>query len=342
MHRALLRWRHLPGLLGAAFLLVVQTGWASSSESAVDAMVAPFLCSPCGGIAVAIMRNGCVILKKGYGSADIERHSSIRAVTVFDLASLTKQFTGIAVLMLAERGRLSMHDDIRTHLPGVLAFDPHPTIQIINLSQHTSGLPEFPQDASGNTDAARLEWLSGVERLDFPPGSKWEYRNANYYLLARIVEQVSMKTFRSFLEEEVFARSGMRDAQILDKPDRVIRNRATGYCFGKPCRDDNGLTGPGGVFASLNDMIAWDAVLRSGKLVPLAAVLDATKPVGYGLGWRLVSHGGRRAMEHDGDAIGTRTSIVRYLDPQLTIIILSNQTRTDVDGLQARLAHHFL
>ena len=169
-----------------------------------------------------------------------------------------------------------------------------------------------------------------------------EYPNANYYLLARIVERVSGKTFRSFLEDEVFAPSGMNDAQVLDKPDGVIRNRATGYCFGKPCREDDGLTGPSGVFASLNDMIAWDAALRMNTLVSLDVLLGAMKPVGYGLGWRLTTRRGDRTMEHDGDAIGTRTYIVRYLDPQLTIIILSNQTRIDVDGLQAAIVRRFL
>jgi CubicO group peptidase (beta-lactamase class C family) len=305
-------------------------------------MIAPFLCSACGGVAVAVIRDGQVILKEAYGQADIERHRSIGPDTVFDLASLTKQFTGVALLLLTQRGSLSMHDEIRTYLPEAPAFDPRMPIRISHLSQHMSGLPEFPQDASGTTDAARLAWLSAVEELDFPTGSRWEYRNANYYLLARIVERVSGKTFQSFLEQEIFAPSGMSDAQVLDTPDGIIRNRATGYCFGKPCRQDDGLTGPGGVFASLNDMIAWDAALRKSTLVSLGALVDGMKPVGYGLGWRLVMRTGGRVMEHDGDAIGTRTNIVRYLDTPLTIIILSNQTRFDVDGLQAAIAERFL
>ena len=341
MHRVRATWGQAIGSLAMASSVMIQTSCAPPGEPDVSAIVAPFLCSPCGGVAIAVVRDGRVLLKKGFGPADIERHTAVGPHTVFDLASLAKQFTGVALLMLAQRGRLSIHDEARTYLPEVPTFDPRTPIRISHLSQHMSGLPEFPPDASGTTDAARFAWLSRLETLDFPTGSKWEYRNANYYLLARIVERVSGKTLRSFLEEEVFARSGMVDAQVLDKPDSVIRNRATGYCFGKPCRQDSGVTGPGGVFASLDDMIAWDAALSASTLVPLDALLDAMKPAGYGLGWRLVTLNGRRAMEHDGDAIGTRTYIARYLDPRLTIIILSNQTRTDVDGLQARLSRLF-
>src|SRR5262249_13682473 len=153
---------------------------------------------------------------------------------------------------------------------------------------------------------------------------------------------VSGKMFRSFLEQEIFDPSGMKDAQILDRADGIIHKRATGYCFGKQCRQDDGITGPGGVFASLDDMIAWDATLRGAKLFTVGTQLQAMQPGGHALGGRLVTHEGRKAMEHDGAAIGTRTYIVRYSDPQLPIILLSNQPRLDADGLALKIARRFL
>ena len=121
----------------------------------------------------------------------------------------------------------------------------------------------------------------------------------------------------------------------------MIRNRATGYCFGKPCRSDDGLTGPGGVFASLDDMIAWDSALAHGTFVRLDMLVDELKP-GYALGWGLATHDGHRMMWHDGDSIGASTYIARYLDTPLTIIVLNNQTRMGVEKLERKLAARFL
>ena len=125
----------------------------------------------------------------------------------------------------------------------------------------------------------------------------------------------------------------MKSAQVLDTPNGTIRNRATGYCFGKPCRSDDGLTGPGGVFASLNDMIAWDTALRRGTLIDAERLLETVEP-DYGFGWGLSDDDGHRTMWHDGHSIGAITYVARYLDPPITIIVLSNQTRLEVEKLE--------
>ena len=133
----------------------------------------------------------------------------------------------------------------------------------------------------------------------------------------------------------------MKDAQVLDDPMGLVRNRATGYCFGKPCRFDDGLTGAGGVFASLEDMIAWDRALREGTIVAADALPKALKR-GYALGWGVATHEGHRMMWHDGDSIGASVYIARYLDTPLTVVVLSNQTRLEVEKLERRLAAAFL
>ena len=328
-------------MLSAALAVALVTGCKAEKNASVDSIVSPFLGPGLGGVAVAVVRNGNVIAKKGFGWADIERKVPIASATVFDLASLAKQFTGIAVLLLAQRGGLSMDDDVRKHVPEVPVFDAARPIRLDDLSRHMSGLPEFRRGQGIPTQSDVLAWLAGQTVLEVPTGTRWAYRNLNYFLLARVVERVSGKTLRAFLEEQVFAPAGMTNAQILDRPTGAIRNRATGYCFGKPCSFDDGLTGPGGVFASLDDMIAWDRALANGTIVRRDVLLEALKR-GYAFGWGVATHDGHRMMWHDGDSIGASTYVARYLDTPLTIVVLSNQTRLEVEKLERKLAGRFL
>src|SRR5262249_42097840 len=188
-----------------------------------------------GGVAVAVVKEGRVVTRTGFGPADMAG-TPVTSHTVFDLASLGKQFTGIALLILADRKEIAMDDDARKYLPELPVFDRSRPIRLEDLSHHTSGLPEFPRNEKTPTQTDVLAWLSTQTKLNFQTGTRWEYCNLNYFLLARVVERVTGKTLRVFLEEEVFSRAGMKDAQILDDPRGSIRGRATGYCFGKPCR----------------------------------------------------------------------------------------------------------
>ena len=165
MYRALSKWNRASfGLVACS--LVIQTGCISSAEPSLDATVAPFLCSPCGGVAVAVVRDGRVILKKGYGPSDIERHTSIEPDTVFDLASVAKQFTGVALLVLAQRGRLSMHDDyaFNCQSPGIRSA--HANQNQPSLSTHVWA-PRIPSrrlrgDGCGSTGMAVIVEDTGL------------------------------------------------------------------------------------------------------------------------------------------------------------------------------------
>ena len=324
----------------ALLILLFAAGCTPTSAPQIDSLVAPFLGPDYGGVAVAVIRDGDVVVRRGFGPADRERNVPVTPETVFDLASLSKQFTGAALLLLAQRGQLSMDDDVRQYVPEVPVFDAARPIRLVDLSRHRSGLAEYPRGASVPTEADILAWLAQQTTLKFPTDTHWDYVNLNYFVLARVVERVSGMTLRRFLATEVFAPAGMKTAQVLDRPDGEITNRAVGYCFGKPCRADDGLTGPGGVFASLNDLIAWDQSLTRGTPIDLKAIVAAAEP-GYALGWRVVTHDGHRAIEHDGDAIGTRTYLVHYLDRPLAVIILSNQTRFEAEKLEHLLAERF-
>jgi len=322
------------------FVVLLACACTNSGARSIDSLVAPFLGPDDGGVAIAVIRDGDVVVRRGFGPADRERNVPITRATVFDLASLSKQFTGAALLLLAQRGQLSMDDDVRKYVPEVPVFDAARPIRLVDLSRHRSGLAEYPRGDSVPTEADIFAWLERQTTLKFPTDTRWDYVNLNYFVLARVVERVSGMTLGRFLAENVFAPAGMKTAQVLDRLDADIARRAVGYCFGKPCRADDGLTGPGGVFASLDDMIAWDQSLTRGTPIDLEAIIAAAEP-GYALGWRVVTHDGHRAIEHDGDAIGTRTYLVHYLDRPLTVIILSNQTRFEVERLERLLAQRF-
>lgn len=282
---------------GIALLMMLATACAPTERPSIDSIVAPYLGPDLGGVAVGVVRDGKVVVSQGFGAADRERDIAVTSDTVFDLASLSKQFTGMALLMLAERGQLSIEDDVRNYVPELPLFDPQRPIRIVDLSRHRSGLPEFPRAANEiPTEREILAWLATLTKLEFPTDTQRDYTNLNYFILARVVERASGRTLRTFLEGEVFGPAGMTSAQVLDRPDGEIRNRAVGYCFGKPCRADDGLTGPGGVFASLKDMISWDRALRRGTFVSFGAITNAAE-TGYGVGWRMTRRGGHVLAE---------------------------------------------
>ena len=329
----------------AAALILLTTflfpGCKRVDNSGADSIVTSFIGPGLGGVAVGVIRDHHVVFRKGFGPANTEAGTLITPETVFDLASVSKQFTGMGVLLLVQQHKLSLEDDVRKYVPELPVFDPDRPIRINDLSRHVSGLPEFPRGASIPTETDILSWLSKQRTLKFQTGSRWEYCNLNYFILARVVERISGNSLRAFLEEQVFAPAGMLQAQVLDRPDSVIRNRASGYCFGKPCRSDDGLTGPGGVFASLDDMVAWDLAIAQGKLVPFDS-LQKQLGSGYALGWGVATHNGHNMIWHDGDSIGTSTYIAHYLDTPLTIIVLSNQTRLEVEKIERQVAEYYL
>ena len=337
-------------------LLLALTGCrcdsAGPQSETVDAWVRGNLLPSVPGLAVAVIRNGEVLHRAGYGFADVEAKRPVTPETVFDVASLAKQITGLAVLLLRERGQLAFEDDVRTYLPELPAHDAPRPIRIDDLSRHTSGLPAFivGDDAPTPTEATTLEWLTKQTELEFEPGERFKYENLNYFLLARIVERVSKKPLSRFLKEDVFDPAGMKTAVLLTARDAEVPNRAVGYANGKPARWDDAISGPANVLASLDDMIAWDKALWSGRLVPDSTLLRALQPgqlpdgraLTYALGWGMSEHLSRRIVWHDGDWIGASAYIVHYLDDGLTIVLLSNGTGVPLEAAARRIAEIYL
>jgi CubicO group peptidase (beta-lactamase class C family) len=244
----------------------------------VDSIFARYTTPGSPGCVVAVLKDGELVYQQGYGMANLEHNVPITPATVFNIGSMAKQFTAFAIALLEAEGRLSLDDDIRTHLPDMHDFGS--TITIRHLIHHTSGLRcTFPQLLAlaewRDTDATTTQdvyWLLKKQRgLNFRPGDEYAYSNSNYILLALICEQVSGQSFAAFCQERIFNPLGMTSSVINDSFFKVIPNRALGYYnegpdnwFYAPLTDS--VVGPTNVYTTVQDLAKWDENFYTGKV----------------------------------------------------------------------------
>lgn len=351
-------------------VLISVVGETLADESplarAIDRLVKKQGISPdTPGVAILIVEPGKLEFKKGYGLARLRDKSQVTPQTLFELASVSKTFTAAATLMLHERGKLSIHDDIHKYLPELPKYDSAHPIHISNLLQHTSGLPDYlsfenvPTRNQGflvNEDYAR-EFAQQRKSfpLDFPTGQKYDYANTNYMLLGLIIARVSQKSYGTFMHEEVFAPASMKSTFVQESRD-VGKDRAKLCAIGyekenshwneawgvPPFREELHLeVGDGAIWTNLDDMQRWDAALREHKLIKKATMELALKPSktrdgqtnDYGFGWQIYPNdsGGLSGFGHEGSWGGFRTSYYQYLLANRTTVILSNRGTFDPD-----------
>lgn len=309
------------------------------------------------GAAVLVIRDGKLVLEKGYGLADLETKSPITPQTQFDLASVAKQFTSMAVMVLANRGKLTFDDDVRKLLPELPEFDPKRPIRVSDLLRHTSGMPDYLGIWKGD-DAAFAELtnekvlaLLAKEKPRFPTGTKFEYSNSNYALLAVVVARAAGKPFAAFLREAIFDPAGMNNTLVFDAMSVKVPARAVGYrrplfigALEKSVRDGP-VHGDGNVFTTIEELAKWDAALAGNKLVKPETLklaftpgkLDNGKEFPYGFGWA-IRGGDRPLVWHNGGWAGTRTFIGRRLDIRFTVAVLSNLESTNPEKVAADVA----
>ncbi len=323
------------------------------------------------GLAVLIRQNGRTLFEHEYGSRDLRSSLPIDAHTNFRLASFTKQFTAMAIMLLVHDGKLTYDE----HLTDIfLEFPAYGrTITIRNLLNHTSGLVAY-EDLMGKmyagksweqipqiTDAQVLALMEKQTGTKFPPGTKWEYSNGGYCVLAMIVQKISGMPFAEFLHQRIFAPLGMDHTVAHVAGQDTVSDRAYGYTHdaGVWLETDQSPTsatlGDGGIYTSLDDLAKWDDALRNHTLLSAAefapaitpensaAVLPsavddlpkaaAAKPLAYGFGWFLDPYRGHPRMWHYGSTIGFNTVIERFTENNLTIIILANRTDLDLAAL---------
>ncbi len=308
------------------------------------------------GVAVLIRQNGAVVYKQAFGLADVKGRKPIAPESVFDLASVAKHFTGVAILTLVEAKKIRLADAVANYLPSYGVPVKGRAITISDLLHHVSGLPDYTSDDWDGTDdefaaltpTTHLEWLNG-RQPHRAPGRKFVYNNTEYALLAKVVEQVSCVSFAQYLQEHLFRPARMNQTFVLDGLARPPAERVKGYIFGdaklKPSSLATIITGDGNIYSSLDDLDRWLAALDSGKVVPAELLalafkngrLDNGKPIedengnGYGFGWFVAPEG--KAVWHSGSWYGTATYITRDLASAIDAVVLSNDEDADVEQL---------
>jgi CubicO group peptidase (beta-lactamase class C family) len=322
-------------------------------------------------LAVIVLKNGRTEFKKGYGLANLETLSRNEPVTDFRLASVTKEFTAMSIMLLVHDGKLHYEDRLTSILPEFPAYGAAITVR--ELLTHTSGLKDyqdlyqakFPGVSDEKipqiTDREVLDLLEKQTATDFGPGTKWSYSNSGYAVLAMVVEKVSQKPFGQFLRDRIFAPLDMQHTLAYQKGKNEVPNRAFGYKKdgSKWVKADQSSTsaalGDGGIYSNVEDLAKWDRALREHTLLSADEMKPALVPVGapgkageygggpveYGFGWFLSSYQGRRRMWHDGETTGFRNTIQRFVDEDLTIIVLSNREDLNPESLALKVADRY-
>jgi CubicO group peptidase (beta-lactamase class C family) len=317
---------------------LVSAGCSSHGhESRIDALMRSYQ-GAVPGACVAVLQEGVPIFRRAYGLANVESLIAATTATNYRLASLTKQFTSAAILLLAEEGRLSIDDPVRKWLPTLPAAADE--IVIRHLLTHTSGLIDFEDlipdgTTSPLSDADVLGLLEAENRTHFPPGTRYRYSNSGYSLLALIAGRASDNDFASFLRDRIFQPLGMHNTVAFEAGVSAVAHRAFGYSASRHSwtLTDQSLTsatlGDGGIYSSIDDLAKWDAALYDDRLLRQSSLRVAFAPatqtddpaVQYGFGWRITGE----TRWHSGETIGFRNVIVRYLERRLTVIVLTNR-----------------
>lgn len=297
--------------------------------------------------AVLVSKNGKVILAKGYGRSNEENNAAAFPSTKFRLASLTKQFTAMAIAILLAKQRLALEDKMCKY------YDPCPSawqeITILQLVNHTSGLPDFaglPLPGCPGPTAVRDTLSAIAERpLDFAPGTQFRYSNSGYLALGSIIERISGESYDKFLDEQIFGPLGMHDSGY-DWPNRILHGRASGYDYEGDTRVNasfNDMQRPqaaGGVYSTVWDMAKWDQALYRNLLIPHEVASKIFNPgLGdYAFGWYISEEFGHKVMRHSGGMAGFSSHIARYPDDHLLIVLLCNLSTVPVETFARDLA----
>lgn len=309
----------------------------------VDRLLAPWHDGRTPGCTIGVVREGALVLHRHAGLANLELEVPIGPETAFRVASVTKQFTCTAILLLAEQGRLGLADEIHTHLPDLPDFGA--PISIDHLMHNTSGLRDFLElmrlggaDLEHPCETAEVLEVLGRQRgLNFPPGSRFLYSNTNFLLLGLMVEKLSGEPLAAFAERRIFGPLGMTRSRMVASTKETVPGLASGY-FPKP---DGGfvkaghgfpLGGEGALVSSVADLALWDRNFTTGEVGGRALIeaLTALAPLnngaanGYARGLAVAHYRGLRTISHGGLWPGYRTEFLRVPERRLSVIVIAN------------------
>lgn len=313
------------------------------------------------GASVMVIDHGSILYKKSFGLSDLENKTQSSSATNYRLASVTKQFTAMAIMMLIEQKRLSYESrltDIFSDFPSYGS-----QITVSNLLSHTSGLQDYEDLIPEETkvplrDKQVLDLLKQQTATLFTPGSKFRYSNSGYALLAMIVEKISGISFAEFLKKNIFLPLKMDNTVAFENGLSTVSSRAYGYALqqqsGRYEKKDQSLTssvlGDGGIYSSVEDLYKWDQALYTDKLVSFETLKRAFTPViaadqeniSYGFGWFIETYRGLKSVWHYGSTVGFGTAIERFPERSFTVIVLINRDNSDAHEMARKVADIYL
>jgi CubicO group peptidase (beta-lactamase class C family) len=315
------------------------------------------------GCALAVIQDGEIVYKKGYGMADLERNVPLSPRSVFDLASTSKQFVAMCILLLAEQGKLSLDDDIRRYIPEMPDYGEPITLR--HLIHHTSGIRDYLELMSlcgmrfenDYHEGEIIALLARQRELNFGPGEEYLYSNSGYFLLGEIVKRVAGQMLNDFAREQIFQPLGMDHTRFYDDFKMIVPDRAIGYAP----RDGVGygielyhfdFVGDGGLLTSVEDLSLWDQNFYENKLggggpelidrMLSRGTLNDGKELSYAFGLELGGYRGLPIVSHSGGWAGYRSDIIRFPEQRFSVICLSNLSTSNPTALAKQVADLYL
>lgn len=338
-----------------------QTASAVYPKAEVDRIFARWNSSETPGCAVAVSRNGQIVLSRSFGMADLERGVLNSPETVFEAGSVSKQFTAAAIILLAQQGKLGLDDEVRKYIPELPDYGCSMTVR--HLLNHTSGLRDWgaivevagwPRGTRLHRQADVLDVACRQKSLNFPSGSEYSYSNTGYNLLAIIVERVSGKTLANFTKENIFDPLGMKHTGWRDDFTRIVPGRAIAYSR----REDSyvidmpfeNVYGNGGLLTTVGDLLLWNENFVHGKVggMELAeelqqrGILTSGQRISYAEGLRVTTYKNVPEVSHSGSTAGYRAFLVRYPNQHLSVAVLCNLAAMNPDSLAHQTAEIFM
>ena len=348
----------------AALALISCSNRSVSNPTAdkIDELFAKWNKPDSPGCSVGISRNGQLVYERGYGVANLELNAPITPESVFQAASISKQFTAMSIMLLVERGQLSLDDEVRKYLPEMPVYDT--PLRIRHLLNHTSGLRDAflilelsaPEDEYGDRNDVILKQLARQRSLNYQPGTESQYNNGGYVLAAIIVKRVSGQPLAAFARANIFAPLGMANTRFQDDPAVIIPNRASNYYSDSgtwrfvPVGTRPGAVGNSGLWTTTGDLLRWANNLADPRVGSsrLLADMQARQPVAspgqplWGLGFEIRDYRGATVVGHGGGDRGIDTYFAWYPKQRLAIAVLCNTDDTGSLQLTQRIADLYL
>ena len=344
----------------AASVAHAQTAQRQDTIAKVDSLFSRFTRTT-PGCAVGVSRHGRTVLAKAYGMANLEYDVPLTTESIIEAGSVSKQFTAAAILLLAQRGKLSIDDPVRKHIPELPDYGARLTIR--HMMNHTSGLRDWgviasvegwPRGSRVHTHNHVLDIVSRQRSLNFPPGSEYLYSNSGYNLLAIIVERVSGRSFADFTRAEIFEPLGMARTSWRDDYTRIVKGRATAYSpAGEGFRLNmpfENVHGNGGLLTTVPDLLRWSANFDLAQVGGPPLVREQVRPgrltsgrdIEYAAGLTVTRYRGVPEVSHSGATAGYRAFLTRYPDHGLAVAVLCNHAGAQAVTLGHRVADVYL